>query len=366
MTLSLYFAYKYLISFIRVILGFALLVLLFDFLTNLNRLDGLEGQIWNALILSLLRTTTYLSLAMPLIIMLSALAFSVSLTRSNEFIITRASGLSALNCLLPIMLTAFIIGLLSIFILDPLAGRMIESYNAKLDKLHNENDHKVIINNNGFWMRQTTSVGHQVIKATNASNNGQILRYVTLFNYDKKGKIIDRYFSKNASLEENYLVLKNATKWTDNSFINNNIKASEKIKTLNISTNITPTQLLEGYSSPETISPLNMNKQIQKVKSSGFSVLKYQSKQMEQYARPFLFITMVIIGTVFTVKSSRSGNAGISVVLAVALGFFLHFFQNFCTTLGRSNEIPLIIATWSPILTIGLIVMALFLHCEDG
>ena len=366
MTLSLYFVYKYLISFIRVVFGFALLVLLFDFLTNLNRLDGLEKMIWNALILSILQTTTYLSLAMPLIIMLSALAFSVSLTRSNELIITRASGLSALNSLFPVMLTAFIIGLLSIFILDPLAGRMIETYDIKLDKLRNKNDHTVTINNNSFWMRQTTSVGHQVIKATNVSDSGQDLQYVTLFNYDKNGNVIDRYFSKNAYLDESYLVLKNATRWTDDSIINNNKKVSKKIKTLNIRTNITPTQLLEGYLSPNTISPWNMINQIQKVKSSGFSILKYQSKQMEQYARPFLFMTMVIIGTVFTVKSSRSRNTGISAVLAIALGFFLHFFQNFCTTLGRSDDIPLIIATWGPILTVGLIAMTLFLHYEDG
>lgn len=62
MTLAIYFGKRYLISFIRVFLSIVLLVLLFDFLTNLNRLNGIEAQIWNALILSLLRTTTYLSL----------------------------------------------------------------------------------------------------------------------------------------------------------------------------------------------------------------------------------------------------------------------------------------------------------------
>jgi len=87
---------------------------------------------------------------------------------------------------------------------------------------------------------------------------------------------------------------------------------------------------------------------------------------MEQYARPFLFIVMIMIGTVFTFKNSRSRNAGISVILAVALGFFLHFFQSFSITLGRNNEIPLIIATWGPILSVGLIIMTLFLHYEDG
>ena len=366
MTLAIYFGKRYLISFIRVFLSIVLLVLLFDFLTNLNRLNGIEAQIWNALILSLLRTTTYLSLAMPLIIMLSALAFSVSLSRSNEFIVLRASGVSALKGLFSVILSAFFLGIISIFILDPLAGKMIGYYDIKLDKLRSKEQSQVLINDNGYWMRQATPNGHQIIKAVSVSNNGQRLHQVTIFNYDKNGLVKERFFSESAALKKNELLLTNTIKWSDTKIKKNPIIANEKIKKLNIKTEITPTQLLDGYASPETISPWNMNKQIKKVKSSGFSVLKYQSKKMEQYARPFLFIVMVILGTVFTLQNSRSRNIGISVVLAVASGFFLHFFQNFCTTLGRSGEIPLIVATWSPIISIGLIAMTLFLHYEDG
>ncbi|MDC0551300.1 LptF/LptG family permease [Amylibacter sp.] len=366
MTLAIYFGKRYLISFIRVFLSIVLLVLLFDFLTNLNRLNGIEAQIWNALILSLLRTTTYLSLAMPLIIMLSALAFSVSLSRSNEFIILRASGVSALKGLFSVILSAFLLGLISIFILDPLAGKMIGYYDIKLDKLRSKEQSQVLINDNGYWMRQATLNGHQIIKAVNVSNNGQRLHQVTIFNYDENGLVTERFFSESAALKNNELLLTNTIKWSDSKIKKNPIIANEKIKKLKIKTAITPTQLLDGYASPETISPWDMNKQIKKVKSSGFSVLKYQSKKMEQYARPFLFIVMVILGTVFTLQNSRSRNIGISVVLAVASGFFLHFFQNFCTTLGRSGEIPLIVATWSPIISIGLIAMTLFLHYEDG
>ena len=366
MTLAIYFGKRYLISFIRVFLSIVLLVLLFDFLTNLNRLNGIEAQIWNALILSLLRTTTYLSLAMPLIIMLSALAFSVSLSRSNEFIVLRASGVSALKGLFSVILSAFFLGIISIFILDPLAGKMIGYYDIKLDKLRSKEQSQVLINDNGYWMRQATLNGHQIIKAVSVSNNGQRLHQVTIFNYDKNGLVTERFFSESAALKNNELLLTNTIKWSDSKIKTNPIIANEKIKKLKIKTEITPTQLLDGYASPETISPWNMNKQIKKVKSSGFSVLKYQSKKMEQYARPFLFIVMVILGTVFTLQNSRSRNIGISVVLAVASGFFLHFFQNFCTTLGRSGEIPLIVATWSPIISIGLIAMTLFLHYEDG
>ena len=213
MTLALYFAKRFLVSFIRVFLGIVLLVLLFDFLTNLNILNGNENQVWNALILSFLRTTTYLSLAMPLIIMLSTLAFSVSLSRSNEFIISRASGLSALRSIFSVLICAFILGLISIFILDPTAGRMIGYYDVKLDTLRSKKQSKVTINDNGYWMRQSTLNGHQIIKAASASNNGQRLHHVSIFNYDKNGLILDRFFSEYASLVKNELLLENVIKW---------------------------------------------------------------------------------------------------------------------------------------------------------
>ena len=57
---------------------------------------------------------------------------------------------------------------------------------------------------------------------------------------------------------------------------------------------------------------------------------------------------------------------GLSVTSAVIFGFSLHFFQNFSITLGRSGEIPLMIATWCPVLSAGLVAIALFLHYEDG
>ena len=366
MTLSIYFIKRFLVSFIRVLLGIILLVLLFDFLTNLNRINGLENPIWNALILSLLRTTTYLSLAMPLIVMLSALAFSISLTRSNEFIISRASGLSALRSLLSVLISAFFLGLISIFLLDPIAGKMIGYYDVKLNKLRSNQAARIIINEYGYWMRQPSLNGHQIIKASSASNNGQQLHDVSMFDYDKNGIIKHRFFAKNVSLNKDEFLFITVIKWTDEKIKDNPILASEIIKNLIVKTKITPSQLLDGYASPETISPWNMSNQIKKVKSSGFSILKYQSKKMEQYARPFLFIVMVLLGCVFTLQNSRSKNIGISALMAVTSGFFLHFIQNFSTTLGRSGEIPLFVATWSPILSTGLVAITLFLHYEDG
>lgn len=366
MTLALYFARRFMINFVRVFLAIGLLVLLIDFLTNLSRVSGSEDPVWNALVLSSLRTTTYLSLAMPLIVMLSSLAFSVGLARSSEFVISRAAGLSALRSLLSVVICAVGLGVVSVFLFDPFAGRMVDQYEQKLDDIRGAERQAVSVNENGYWMRQSTPTGHQIIQARSTSDNGRVLRDLSVYTYDIDGRVVDRTFAHTAFLYSNEWVLTQGVRWTDTALLADPATASENFKILRIPTTITPSQLLEGYPAPETISPWNMKAQIDKVASSGFSTLKYRSHQMAQYARPILFAVMVIIGCVFTLQNARMGNLGVSVVTSVIFGFSLHFLQNFSATLGRSGEIPLMIAAWSPILSAGLVAIALFLHYEDG
>ena len=366
MTLALYFAKRFLINFASVLLAIGLMILLIDFLTNLNRLNGLDSPVKNALILGLYRTLTYLSLAMPLIIMLSGLAFSVGVARSSEFVVSRAAGLSALRSLFSVTLCAFLLGVLSVFVFDPLAGRMVTAYNVKLDQLKGADNQAVLINDGGYWMRQSTPTGHQIIKANTVSDNGRVLREITVYNFNQQGNVTDRTFARTAFLYSGEWVLTQGETWTDDILATDPGRAATTFKIIRIPTSITPHQLLAGYLAPETLSPLEMPDQIKRVYDSGFSTLKYQSHQMSQYARPVLFAVMVLLGCVFTLQNARMGNLGVSVVASVVCGFGLHFLQNFAATLGRSGEIPLAIATWSPILCVGLVAIALFLHYEDG
>ena len=243
---------------------------------------------------------------------------------------------------------------------------MVTAYNVKLDQLKGADNQAVLINDGGYWMRQSTPTGHQIIKANTVSDNGRVLREITVYNFNQQGNVTDRTFARTAFLYSGEWVLTQGETWTDDILATDPGRAATTFKIIRIPTSITPQQLLAGYLAPETLSPLEMPDQIKRVYDSGFSTLKYQSHQMSQYARPVLFAVMVLLGCVFTLQNARMGNLGVSVVASVVCGFGLHFLQNFAATLGRSGEIPLAIATWSPILCVGLVAIALFLHYEDG
>ena len=366
MTLPIYFAKRFLINFIRVLIAIGLIVFLIDLLENISRMSNTSTPITNAVTLTLFRAPFFLSQAMPLIVMLSSLAFCVGIARSSEFIISRAAGVSAIKSLLAPLLCAFVLGVVSIFSFQPFAGQLFENYEIKKAQLLGNASRNITIDENGFWMRQATPDGHQVIKANSASDNGKGLQGITVYDYNAQGAVIQRIYAETGFLRESEWVFINGVRWFDKDLHNAPENAKKTFGFMRLSTDITAEQLLDGYPKPQTLSPLALPGQIKIVESSGFSILKYRAHQINQFARPFLFMVMMAIGAIFTLNAARQGNLGVSVMLSLLFGFSLHFLNNFANTLGSSGEIPLILAVFAPIIAFGSIAISLFLHFEDG
>ncbi|MCA8836132.1 MAG: LptF/LptG family permease, partial [Proteobacteria bacterium] len=105
---------------------------------------------------------------------------------------------------------------------------------------------------------------------------------------------------------------------------------------------------------------------IRQTSAAGLSSLPYEMQLHSLLSRPFLFLAMFLIGAVFTLKDPRIGNVRLAVLYAVGAGFAFYFMQNFAITLGESEQVPVIIATWFPALSGCFLTLALLLHYEDG
>lgn len=88
--------------------------------------------------------------------------------------------------------------------------------------------------------------------------------------------------------------------------------------------------------------------------------------QQMELASPLLFVAMVMIGASFTMRHTRFGRTGISVLAALGLGMGLFFLRNFAQVLGENGQIPLLLAAWGPPVAGILLSMGLLLHLEDG
>jgi len=366
MTLYWYFTKKFGSSFLRVFLIIGLLVFFIDTLENIRSLSSKDVAYSKALVLASIRSPSFIREVMPIIVMLAGLTFCVGLARSNEFIVSRAAGVSALKGMLFPMSTAFMIGMISILFLNPL----VASFSTHYDRVKNEylgrETKTLVINQDGFWLRQKNESGHIVITALQANQNGTTLRDVTMIEYDADNNVTSRIAAATATLSRDEWVLIRTKTW-DLSGTDDNPEANSKHRSvIRIPTTITSDQILEGYPKPETVVIWDLPRFINAMENAGFSSLQHRVHLHMELARPILFAAMLIIGAVFTLQNARLGNLGISVLMALLCGFSLHFLQNLAKTLGDAGEIPIFFAAWAPPIAAFLAAIALFLHLEDG
>ncbi len=366
MTLYWYFTKKFASAFIRVFLIIGLLIFFVDTMENIRALSSAGITFPKALALASTRSPSFIREAMPIIVMLAGLTFCVGLARSNEFVVSRAAGVSALKGLTFPMSAAFIIGLVSILFLNPLVATFSTHYDTLKDRYLGREAKTVVVNEDGFWLRQKNETGHIVITAAQANKNGTWLRDVTMVEFDQDKNITSRIAAATATLSRNEWVLIRTKTW-DLSNATGNPEAGSQLKSvIRIPTTITSDQILEGYPKPETVVIWDLPKFVRSMENAGFSSLQHRVHLQMELARPILFVAMLIIGAVFTLQNARLGNLGISVLMALLCGFSLHFLQNLARTLGEAGEIPIFFAAWAPPIAAFLAAIALFLHLEDG
>jgi lipopolysaccharide export system permease protein len=365
-TLYLYFGKRFLSTFIRVFAVLTLLIFVLETLETIRAISKHGVGFLQALMLSALSTPDLILRAMPVVVMISGLAFCIGLTRSNEFVVSRAVGVATLRAMVTPSVSAFGIGLVAMLFLNPLAAVLSTENRHLRDVYSGVQRQAVSFGADGFWMRQKNIDGQTVIHAENANARGTSLHSATAFNFDINGQLMSRVYSRTAILREGEWVFTNGKSWKTDRETDNPESTSEDFEILRFKTDITSAQILEGYPKPNIVPIWNKLQTIRSIGDAGFSTLLHRLHLNMELARPFMLVAMMMIGAAFTLQTSRINNLSVSVFLALICGFSLYFLQNLAMTLGEAGEIPVFAAAWAPPLAAFLFAVGLFLRFEDG
>jgi lipopolysaccharide export system permease protein len=366
MTLSLYFGRRFLQAFLRVMAVVILLIFVIETLESVRGLSSFGVTFGQALILAATNTPTFILQTLPVVVMLAALTFCVGLARSNEFVVARAVGMSALRAMVIPAIYAFLLGAVAIMLLNPVAATLSARYTELRAQYTGANTRAVSFGEDGFWLRQKDSDGHTVIHAQSTDRRGSSLRQATALKFDSEGALQLRLFSRTAILSNGQWIFTNGKLWHIGRDIPNPESSSETFEIRRFKTDITPAQILEGYPKPKTVPIWKMPEMIDIIGKAGFSALPHIIHFNMELARPLMLVAMLILGAAFTLQNERLGNLGISVFLALVCGFSLYFLQNLAMTLGEAGEIPVFAAAWAPPISGILIALGIFLKFEDG
>jgi lipopolysaccharide export system permease protein len=370
-TLSFYITKIFIFYLLMVIFCFAVLVTTIDAIEILRRIEGREIAFFRLIEMIFLKFPIFLQDVMPFIVLVASVLTYAKLAKTNELVIVRSAGISALEFIFPTVITAIIFGILVIVLLNPVATSMANRYETLKTKYFHNSKNKVEISDSGFWVKQiedkpnskiaeTIINSKNITSAKNSSGKDVIsLNKVFVLNFDSQGKFIDRIDSEQASLV-------NET-WLFEKIILTDAQATATEYTnYSIPTNIKAEDLQKSLSDAEAVSFWQLPKFIKKLQDNGFSAASHILQFHKILSAPLFYAAMVMIGAIFTLKSPRISKGSNSIAFSIVLGFLIYFVSNLIFSLGLSGSIPIVFSAWVPIMIAILAAIYLMLHLEDG
>lgn len=364
MTLSLYIARKFTWMFLRVLLAFFGIMVLIDMLEQLRRFGDKGAGLAQAAHLSLLNVPDSLYRILPLIMILSAIALFIGLSRSSELVVVRAAGRSGLRFLVTPVVVSLGIGVIAVAVLNPLVAATSKEYETLYTNYARGKERVLSVSEEGLWLRQGGDGSQTVIHAARANADGTSLYGVTFLSFDDTGLPVQRIEADSATLVPGAWDLTQAKHWALNGA--NPESAATLSASSQLPSDLTREAIRDSFGSPAAIPIWDLPAYINGLERAGFSARNHQVWLQTQLALPLLMTAMVLVASGFTMRHARFGRTGILVLMAILGGFAIFFLRNFAQVLGENGQIPVALAAWAPPVAATLFAIGLLLHLEDG
>ncbi|MBT4934875.1 MAG: LPS export ABC transporter permease LptG [Rhodospirillaceae bacterium] len=361
-TMSLYIGRQFIVSFLAIFTILLTLILLVDVIELLRRAAS-KPQVNFAMVMEMavLKLPHMGQQLFPFAILFGGMSAFWRLTRNHELVVSRAAGVSAWQFLLPVLVLAFILGIVKISIFNPLASTMLTRFERVEAAAFKGQESFLALSSSGLWLRQSDGTDQSVIHAKSFLQQGKEVELgaVNVFIYKGVGEFIKRIDASGAILEDGF--------WHMNDvWIHQPDVPSQHEEEFWLETDLTLGSIQDNFAPPETMSFWDLPAFIETLEGSGFSAVRHRLHWHSLLAAPLLMCAMVLIAATFTLRHARRGGTVFVISGGVLTGFVLYFFSDVVFALGLSDSIPVTLAAWTPSGVTLLLGLAMLLHLEDG
>jgi lipopolysaccharide export system permease protein len=357
--LSRYVSRSFLLSFLTIFLCLFAIIFLFDFAELQRRTGTKEIDLLIKLNMVLLRSPQFLEQVLPFVVLVAALFMFWRMNRSNELVVIRASGVSFWRVILPISMTAILLGFFDLAVFNPLSSAMQTRY-EKLEKSHlSKNKEDIKLSPTGLWFSEKRG-SHQIIyRASKVDLKKMEFQDLNIITTSQKNKFIERLDARTGQLHRGYLDLNDG--W--------DLKAGEVAEAFakkSFPTSMNRKKIEQMQAGRATFSFWKLPAYISLLDTAGLQSLKYQMSWHSMLAGAFWLGFMVLLAAAFSCSPVRQGKSAFFIFLGLFSGLFLYLFKNMTFAIGASGGIPPIIAAWLPPLVTAMVGAVIVFSQEDG
>jgi lipopolysaccharide export system permease protein len=359
-TLGRYFAGRFVVSAVGVFASIFVLLVLVDYIEMVRKTSGLVGV--SAITVaetSLFRVPQLLEKMMPFCVLIGAMTCYLALSRRLELVVARAAGVSAWQFVAPALASAILLGLLATVAYNPISANLRELSKRMEAELFGSTPGGGIQDASGFWLNQVNNDGQWIINAARSEQQGVRLTGLTVFRFDPDLQFKERIEAREALLEEGRWLFKSVRRYSLD-------QPPVDQETFYVPTTLTPAQVRNSFSTPETVSFWQLPSYIRSSESSGFATAGYRLQYHKLIAQPFLLAAMVMLAASVSLRFFRMGGVQKMVLSGVGAGFLLYVLSKVTEDLSKAELMHPIASAWLPVCVGGLTGFLALLYQEDG
>lgn len=362
--LSRYITRQLLANFFIVFFAILGIIMLFDSIEALRRVSGREDlTLGFTAQYALTRITKTVETVIPFVLLVASMITFWRLSKNNEFVIIRSTGISIFGFLKPLIFTVFLLGIANIALFNPIAAKMYEWHEVLSYRMETRNPKAVLFSSKGLWIRESVSDDKVLLlqaRSLRKDDDGTVwMRDVSITELDKNSQLTKSYDAYFATLDGNTLHLKDVKV----------IVNGEPVQTLNdyeYKTTINLQRIKENFIEPEAISFWQLPGTINFYEKSGFSARQHWMRFLHLFISPFLLVGMLMLAAVFMLQNTlRSSAIMWRVVISIAVGFTFYFASQVVFAFGLNGYIPTWLAAFAPTIIVILVSTSLLIQSDE-
>ena len=357
-TLTRYLAARFAKTILSIFFTIFCLMFVVVFVEMLRRAsDSPDASAKIVALITLMKVPAAAEAILPFAVLFGSMAAFVDLTRKLELIVARAAGMSVWQFLFAPVMTAFVIGAISVGVYNPLAAMLKQQADQMEVELFGVQGSVRI--DHGVWLRQHGVDGLAVIHATGSAHKGTELFEVSVNVYSQNGGFIERVEAARGYLEPGVWVLNDAV-------ISAPGQATRNVTAYMLATSLTPEQAAAVNTPPQSTPFWSLSEVADNTADAGLDATAYRLQYQALVSRPVLLVAMVLLAAAFSLRFSRMGGVGTTLSSGVASGFVLYIGTKVLSDLGGAGLISPFVAAWSPAIVGVMIGALILLYQEDG
>ncbi len=338
----------YIKTFFKVFLFFYAFGIILNLFEEIEFFKDIDVSILTPLILTNLYIPSMMINLLPFIIFITSMKFIIDIRNNKDLLTMKIFGFSNFKIFFILAFTSFLLGWLVLFFINPATSAMSKYYEKMKSNYSRDIDHLVTFNNNGLWIRENLDEGHRIITANKFS--GKILEEITIFNLDDNYNLNKKIFAESANIENNEWTLKNVKILE----INELNQKETFLKNDKITSIYTYNNIINLFKNFETLSFLDLLINRKNLINQGYNKIFLNQSLHSMLSMPFFLFIMTALASIIVMNTLKKSNNVRFIFIGIISCVLIYYLKDLSIALGQTNRIPLTLATWVPVIVIGI------------